>query len=503
MVKLRALLLILALCIVQGCSLTSEIPPSSGYPSTGSPTITGPLPPSSGLGEIPPLFGNHTLAQEPFFDREALCDFDFEMNERIVWWVRQYSGRYRKQFLLNLARFDSVRPAMEEILVSQDLPRDLVYLSMVESSGKADAVSRTGATGYWQFMAGTARHYGLKVNRWVDERRDLEKSTRAAARYLKNLHALFGDWLLAGAAYNAGEGTINRIMKGNPEVSCFWDISHSMPIKTETLEYVPKFMATLILAKNRTHYGLEVPDDLKVPPLCYETVRVTGISYLDEIAEAAGLPEAQLVRLNPELIRRCTPPSGGEYLLKVPQGTAPVVARYLQKTHSARVEYVTHTIQKGDTLIGLGKKYSSSARDIARANRIRTSDVLTIGKVLVIPRGELSADILQPSRHRHVVARGENLRGIARLYGVSLEDIIEVNGIRNPSLIHPGTALNIPPLLHSSSSPRMVQYRVKKGDTVWGISQKYEVSANDVIRWNRLNPSARIQPGDEITIYHR
>ena len=503
MVKLRALILIMALCIIQGCSLTSEIPPSSGYPATGSQALTEPLPPSSELGEIPPLFDNHSLSQEPFLDREAPYDFEFEMNERIEWWVRQYSERYRRHFLLTLARFDSVRPAMEEILVSQGLPRDLVYLSMVESSGKANAVSRTGATGYWQFMIGTARHYDLKVNRWIDERRDLEKSTRAAARYLKNLHALFGDWLLAGAAYNAGEGTINRILKRNPEVSCFWDISHPMPIKTETLEYVPKFIATLILAKNRAHYGLEVPDDLKVPPLRYETVRVKGFSYLDEIADAAGFPEAQLVRLNPELIRRCTPPSGGEYLLNVPQGTAPAVARYLQKTHSTRVEYVTHTIQKGDTLIGLGKRYSSSARDIARANRMKTRDVLTIGKILVIPRGELSAGIRPPSRHRHVVARGENLRGIARLYGVSLEDIIEVNAIRNPSLIHPGTALNIPPQLHSSSSPRMVQYRVKKGDTVWGISRKFEVSTSDVIRWNRLKPSARIQPGDKITIYHR
>ncbi len=284
MVFLRALLLILALCIVQGCSLTSEFPPSSGHPAAAGPAITAPLPPSSEMGEIPPLFDHHSLAQEPFFDREAPYDFEFEMNERIEWWVQQYSGRYRQQFLIALARFDSVRPVMEEILVSQGLPRDLVYLSMVESSGKANAVSRTGATGYWQFMADTARHYGLKVDRWVDERRDLEKSTRAAARYLKNLHALFGDWLLASAAYNAGEGTINRIMKRNPKVSCFWDISHPMPIKTETLEYVPKFIATLILAKNRAQYGLEVPDELKVAPLQYETVRVKGFSYLDEIA---------------------------------------------------------------------------------------------------------------------------------------------------------------------------------------------------------------------------
>ena len=151
-------------------------------------------------------------------------------------------------------------------------------------------------------------------------------------------------------------------MKRNPKVSCFWDISHPMPIKTETLEYVPKFIATLILAKNRAQYGLEVPDDLKIAPLQYETVRVKGFSYLDEIAEAAGFPEAQLVRLNPELIRRCTPPSGGEYLLKVPQGTAPAFT-ILAKTRTG----LSRTIPfRRATPSSAWKKYATTARDITR-----------------------------------------------------------------------------------------------------------------------------------------
>ncbi len=504
MLKLRVLFPLLAICIIQGCSLTKETPPRAGYPAgLECPEITGPVSASGELAAIPPLFEKHKLAQEPFFRQKAFYDIDFEMNERIEWWIRQYSGPYRKQFLDTLNRFDTVRPEMEKIFESYGLPNDLVYLSMVESGGKATAVSRTGATGYWQFMADTGRHYNLKVNRWIDERRDLVKSTHAAARYLKNLHSIFGDWLLAGAAYNAGEGTINRVMKNNPGVSCFWDISHPMPIKTETLEYVPKFIATLILAKNRASYGLEAPDDKTAKPIAYETVQVKGFAYLDEIAEAAGTSRHCLAQLNPELIRQCTPPAAGEYPLKVPQGTAHAVAKYLDKSPRKRVEFLTHTIQEGDTLIGLGRKYSSSARDIARANRIKTSDILSVGKVLVIPRGIKEGGPRTAGRHYHTVAEGETLKGISRHYRVSLEDIIEVNAIKNPSLIHPGMTLKIPPQPHASSSPRTVQYRVKKGDTIWEISRRFEVSANDLMRWNRLKSSAQIYPGDEITIYHR
>jgi membrane-bound lytic murein transglycosylase D len=497
MVRLRVLLLILALCIIQGCSFTREIPPPSSYPAGQE--IMEPAGPSSEMSVIPPLFKKHKLAQEPFFQQKSFYDIDFEMNERIEWWVKQYSGPYRRQFINTLARFDSVRPEMEKIFESHGLPMDLVYLSMVESGGKANAVSRTGATGYWQFMADTGRHYNLKVNRWVDERRDLVKSTHAAARYLKNLHTIFDDWLLAGAAYNAGEGTINRLMKSNPDVSCFWDISHPMPIKTETLEYVPKFIATLILAKNRAQYGLEVPDDKKIVPYACDSVPVKGFVYLDEIAVMAGVTENHVSQLNPELIRRCTPPSAKEYTLKVPQGTAAVVSNQLKKSHSRQVEYTTHTIRKGDTLIGLGKKYSSSARDIARANRMKTNEILTLGKTLIIPSGNVQKE--PPGRHCHVVAQGETLKSISRHYGVSTDDILEVNAIPNPSLIYPNMVLNIPPQSHGAPSHRLVQYRVKKGDTIWGISKRFEVSTNDVLKWNRLKPSAQIQPGDEITIY--
>ncbi|MFY9398864.1 MAG: LysM peptidoglycan-binding domain-containing protein [Desulfomonilia bacterium] len=512
MPRLRMLPLFLAICILQGCSFTREISPSptkeilqpAGHQrSAVSPEAVEPAVPSSDMGSIPPLFEKHQPAQEPSFSfhEETPYEIDFEMNERVQWWIRQYTGPHRTHFLNTLARFDSLCPVMEQIFESYGLPKDLVYLSMVESGGVATAVSRTGATGYWQFMTSTAIHYDLKVGRWIDERRDLEKSTHAAARYLKNLYSYFGDWLLAGAAYNAGEGTISRIMKNHSGVSSFWDISRPMPIKTETLEYIPKFIATLVLAKNRDLYKLNIPEECRIAPLEYDTVTVRGFAYLDEVAQIAGVPCSHLVRLNPELIRQCTPPGAVDYALKVPKGTAQRVADHLHKAYDPQVEYVTHTIQKGDTLIGIGRKYSTTARDIAKANRMETNEVLSIGRTLVVPKGTAAARPRPVDRHRHVVAKGESLGSISRRYGVSLEDLVAVNSISNPSLIQPGTVLNIPPKLTASSGRIPVQYRVKKGDTIWGISQRFEVSANDVILWNRLTPSAMIQPGDEITIY--
>ena len=442
-----------------------------------SPVIDEPLP-------TPPTYG-----------------IDFEVNYRIQQWVDRLSRSDRKYFQATLARFDKVRPRMEEIFKEQGLPTDLVYLSLVESGGNPNAISYAGATGYWQFMPGTAKHYGLRINTWIDERRDLDKSTIAAAQYLKYLHSLFDDWLLASASYNAGEGTIRKIMKRNPHIECFWDISRDMHLKRETLAYVPKFTATLIMAKNRGDYGLPIPDSMEPAAPGHETIQVSTFTYLDEIAEVIGVSQNQLKRLNPELIRGCTPPMAKQYELKIPTGTADLVSTYLSGINEPHIEYATHTISKGDTLSGLAKKYSSRTKTIAQTNRMRPTDILTIGKVLVIPKNTVSDK--PRGKHTYVVAKGDTIKSISLKKGVSVVDIVAVNNIDDPERIYPNMVLNIPPKPMGASHKRHTQYTVKKGDTLWGISKQFEVSWNDIIRWNQLSSTAQIYPGDAITIYHR
>lgn len=514
--KSGATLLIIILIAMCGCTQAvknTPLPSQSPPPQVSQPSlhstasIASPVIAEDTAVDLPAPVDD--VQEEEDLDTEAIeqkptpiYGIDFDYNKQVQHWITKLTSSDRKYFEQILFRFDKIRPHMEDIFASQGLPTDLVYLSLVESGGNPNAISHAGATGYWQFMKGTARHYGLTVNTWVDERRDLEKSTLAAAAYLKHLHSLFDDWLLASAAYNAGEGTITRILKRHPDIECFWDISRDMPVKRETLAYVPKFTATLIMAKNRQKYDLCTPECTDPEgQQAYETVTVNTFTYLDEIAEVIGVSQHCLAELNPELIRGCTPPMDRNYELKVPVGTAEKVAIYLSGIDNPHVDYVTHTIGKGDTLSALAKKYSSSTKKIAQANRIKPSGILTIGKVLIIPRNTVADK--PRGKHTYVVAKGDTLQSISKTKGVSVQDIIDVNNLNNPETIYPDMVLNIPPKYRGASHKRLTQYRVKKGDTIWGISKQFEVSWNDIMRWNQLSSTAQIYPGDEITIYHR
>ncbi|MBN2298643.1 MAG: LysM peptidoglycan-binding domain-containing protein [Deltaproteobacteria bacterium] len=501
--KLRAAFIVMmVLSALSGCTHTvrNVSLPSDYLPENSLPELK-PIAPEIDLSiAVPAVKQEHpdTITKQT---ASPAYDIDFEDNYKIQHWITRLSKTDQRYFQESLSRFDTVRPRMEEIFQNNGLPTDLVYLCLVESGGNPNAVSSAGATGYWQFMSGTARRYGLRINTWIDERRDLEKSTLAAARYLKHLHSIFDDWLLASAAYNAGEGTITRLMKRHPEIDDFWDISDTMHIKRETLAYVPKFTAALVIGKNRELYGVNIPDYGRYAEPPYEFVTINTFTYLDEIAEVIGVPESHMLRLNSELIRGCTPPTSREYALKIPPGTAGKVTAYLSEIHEPHVEYVTHTISSGDTLSHLAKKYSSSIKGIAQTNRIEANAVLTIGKELIIPKNTVAEK--PRGKHTYVVAHGDTIKSISQIYGVSVQDIIEVNNLDDPQLIYPNMVLNIPPKPSSVSDKRFTQYRVKKGDTLWAISRQFEVSTKDVIRWNQLSSTAQIYPGDELTIYHR
>ena len=498
----RASLLLIVLITFSACSHVAKNTPSpvEPQPETGNPPFQL-IEPS-----IDVAISEQTLEenQQSVAVDEPLppaYGIDFEVNYRTQQWIERLSRSDQKYFQATLTRFDQVRPRMEEIFREHGLPTDLVYLSLVESGGNPNAISYAGATGYWQFMSGTARRYGLQINTWVDERRDLDKSTVAAAQYLKHLHSLFDDWLLASASYNAGEGTILRLMKRNPDIEDFWDISQNMRIKRETLAYVPKFTATLIMARNREKYGLPIADSMELSAPCHDTTTIGTFTYLDEIAEVIGVPQDHLQRLNPELIRGCTPPTAKQYELKIPAGTADRISEYLSSIDEPHIEYVTHTISKGDTLSALARKYSSRTKMIAQTNRMRPTDTLTIGTVLVIPKNTVSDK--PRGKHTYVVAKGDTIKSISQEKGVSILDIIAVNNIEDPERIYPNMVLNIPPKPRGASPKGHTQYLVKKGDTIWGISKQFEVSWNDIMRWNQLSSTAQIYPGDEITIYHR
>ncbi len=427
----------------------------------------------------------------------------FSHDPRVDQWIDKYTGKDRQMFERNLYAFDKIRPQMEKIFQENGVPRELVYLSLVESEGKANAVSPAGATGYWQFIRGTAMKYGLKVNKWIDERRNLEKSTKAAAVYLRHLHSLFNDWLLACAGYNAGEGRIQRLMKRYPYIRSFWDISGNMPIRRETLAYVPRFLAALTISENRDRYGFRQPRNNHLSRQ-YAVVKVRGFVYLDRLAQSIGTSPKLLSRLNPEFIRGCTPPGKGVYTIKVPRDKKDMAIAYLDRIHSKNkgIRFIVYMTRKGDTLYDISKRYHSTISHIALVNRIDPSDILPVGKELVVPVN--SARRIKSNKASYMVREGDTIESISHMFGVSVVDIIRANHIGSPYFIIPGSSIRIPnviALFRQRPRSKSITYRVRKGDTIWAISRHFDVSPDNIIRWNRLTSKATIYPGDKITIF--
>jgi membrane-bound lytic murein transglycosylase D len=330
-------------------------------------------------------------SEEPSPD-ESLYDIPLVRTPSVENHLRFFHTGMRDRFEMWLNRLSRYKPLVEKIFLEFDLPSDLVFLSLVESGFNPNAYSRARATGPWQFMKGTARVYGLRVDQYVDERRDPIKSTVAAARYLRDLYDLFGAWPLAMAAYNAGEGKVMRALH-KTHAESFWGIIRSKYLKRETREYVPRFMAAMIIAKNRDRYGFsEEPTDVHE----FDEVVVRRPVHLRMLSEATGIPFAELKQLNPELRRDVTPPDDAEYLLKVPVGTKDVVQQRLEimrplksptvlvkKSKSRQENHGSYRVQVGDSLWKIAKRFNISVQDLVDWNdltgrRIKPGELLSL-----------------------------------------------------------------------------------------------------------------------------
>ena len=307
--------------------------------------------------------------------------------------IRYFNTSIRNRFEQWLVRLSRYRPLVENIFTEFHLPSDLVYLSLVESGFNPYAYSRAKATGPWQFMKGTAKLYGLRVDAYVDERRDPIKSTVAAARYLRDLYDLFGAWPLAMAAYNAGEGKVMRALQ-KARAESFTDISKTRLIRRETKEYVPRFMAATIIAKNPDRYGFSQEAS---EPHQFEEVVVTRPLHFHAIANATGVPYTELRLLNPELRRDATPPGDDAYLLKVPVGTKAKVEQLLDRIPTYKFPPLAksqlasagssrwYKVRVGDTLEKVSRRFRIPLKTLKTRNNL-TGPTIRPGDFLVISR---------------------------------------------------------------------------------------------------------------------
>jgi membrane-bound lytic murein transglycosylase D len=309
-------------------------------------------------------------------------------NSQVGYFLERFTRERRdviNQWLNRSGRFLGM---IRETLSRHGLPEELAFTAMIESGFNPIATSHAGARGLWQFMAATARRYGLRVDHWVDERLDPEKSTMAAAAYLRDLYNLFGSWFLAQAAYNAGEGTVARAIRATGS-SDFWTLARTSFLQRETKEFVPQILAATHIGREPIRYGFEPPQPS--PPL-EERVIVPGSTDLRWVSASAGIAVETLRSLNPALVRGITPP-GGEYQLNVPQGTRSEVLAALERPRRAvgfsratsatirasKTDHQIHVVRPRDTVDGIAKRYGVSVGDVLRWNSLAKQDPIRPG----------------------------------------------------------------------------------------------------------------------------
>lgn len=309
-------------------------------------------------------------------------------NERVQQYIDLYANRRRSVFIAWLRKSGRYRDYIQQRLVEHGLPKELVYLPLIESGYETAATSDASAVGLWQFMSGTARAEGLEVSEYVDERRDPFKSTDAAVRHLAGLYNTFGSWYLSAAAYNSGSGRIGRLMKESfgavkgPDAR-FWEIQDRVP--TETRGYVPGLIAATIIGEYPQLFGM---DGLRLdPPLRFEIVTVPASTNLRAVAKAAGVPVEDIRALNPQYFRGLTPP-GRESPVRVPPGTsAEFQAAFENIATEQRILLParTHTVRRGETLSEIAEHYGVTLEALTKANRIKRPSAITAGRKLTIP----------------------------------------------------------------------------------------------------------------------
>jgi membrane-bound lytic murein transglycosylase D len=293
------------------------------------------------------------------------------VNKDVEWFIRYFQTRNRRYFKRWLSRSTRYIPMMEKILASHGLPTDLVYLAMIESGFNNKARSYRAAVGPWQFIGETGK------------RRDPIKATIAASGYLKDLYQMFDSWLLAAAGYNAGENKIKRAIKKH-QTEDFWEMTNYRYLKQETKQYIPKLIAAALIAKNPEKYGFT---DIKYQDvLAFDMVAIDMPMGLKKVAQMTGVSHREVVKLNPELKRWCTPPDRVSYDLRIPAGTKEqFLLAYEQMKPERGTLFQTHLIRSGDTLYDIARRYGTHVKPIMSLNRIVSPKSIRPGQRLIIP----------------------------------------------------------------------------------------------------------------------
>lgn len=484
---------------------------------------------------------------------EQIFDFPVVTNKQVEMYLHLFQTSQRRSFENWLARSGKYAPFMEHELEKAGLPKDLVYLSMIESGFNQRAYSRASAVGLWQFMQATGKEYNLKIDSYIDQRVDPEKSTEAAISYLRDLYREFGDWHLAVAAYNGGPGKIRNGLR-RYQVDNFWDLAQHKYLHLETKRYVPKLIAAIMIAREPKKYGFS--SIAYEEPLSYDKIQVKPGMPLDAVAVVAGTSVREIKTLNQELRRGKTPPNKVGYSVKIPAGSKLLATANLKDLHSyVSTGYKTHTIKRGETIASICRKYNLNSTALLKVNNLRSSTLkpgtnlripYPMVKYQLVPDGDLSKiAAYNDNLILHKIQPGETISKIAKKYNVPQNMIVSWNGLKSVHSIRAGQqlALFIEDANTTSSGTRRILastsklivstpeekaiastgsvpiltaqkknlpdevslssdynwYKVQDGDSLWTISQRFNTSAENIREWNNLK-SNLIHPGSKLIV---
>ena len=465
--------------------------------------------------------------------------------------IRYFQTGGRKKFELYLSRSGKYVGMMQKILVRYGLPEDLVYVALIESGFSPKAYSVAKAAGPWQFISATGRRYGLRIDWWADERRDAEKSTHAAASYLRDLYGMFESWPLATAAYNAGEGKIQRAVTRYKSDDFSELIRHGY-LKQETKDYVPKMLAALTIAKDPEKYGFG--DVAYEAPLDLRTVSVPGGTDLAAVARLLEVPVEAIRDWNPELRRFCTPPNRERYDLRLSVDAARLAEERMEEIRiQAKITFLQHNVRKGETLQALADRYKTTVPVLKELNGLKRDSLGRTARLVIpvtglmeteaVPGTEVSPDQLtmahmrveEGSRKARIrggrrpepgdtvtVRKGDTLARIAKRHGVRVKELASANGLKTTSKLKVGAHLVLPEPAGAAESrtaktavpkaskgkkssasagaapdarKRTTRYKVHKGDTLDQIARVYGVTVDRLADRNRLKKSQPLRLG--------
>jgi len=465
----------------------------------------------------------------------------YTRHDRVQYYLDFFQGKGRERMGIWLTRMPRYEGMIRTELARQNLQGDLVYLALIESGFSNTATSRAKAVGMWQFMKRTAKGYGLRVDSWVDERRDPYKATLAAARHLRSLDDRFGSVYMAAAAYNAGAGKVSRGIRRLPDDddadslasdATFFRLYDTKLLRRETKDYVPKLIAAARIAKEPTRYGFTIDS---VEPSSYDSIVVPTMTGLDVIARLADTTVAAIREMNPQYLRLATPP-GMASVVRIPAGRGPsTVAAYAELPPERRITFIEHTVARGETMSGIAHRYRVSLSLVTQANPKLRGRMLRPGLRVIVPTsGAISASVarrmadpVEPASSSptgfHRARRGETLTVLAEEYGVTVRQLRGWNALGPNDGVRAGQRIRVAPPSAPPAAPRRAStvrvatsganpptpaapsaagriHMVRRGETLTSLAKRYGVSVQALRDANGLSNRDGLRAGATIKI---